>query len=319
MSGTMITCLDDLLEHARRLPRQRVVVAGAENRAALEAAVEAESRLPLESVFVGDPDQLQATARALGLPGIPEARLIPACTSEEAARRAVAVARQHGGILLKGSPDTSTFLKAVLDPQEGVRTGRVLSDVLLFEDPVHHPYRMRMITDGGVIPNPDLSQKIEIIRNAVSVAHALGWERPRVAVLSATEKIHPVLPSTLEAAILAKMNERGQIPGCVIEGPLSLDLAISPESAAIKGVTSAVAGHADILVCPNIEVANILAKGIIYFAGRRVAHVAVGAAVPVLIPSRSDRAEAKLLSIALGMLMSAFEAAGVTPNGPSRE
>lgn len=308
MSRMMLTHLDELLERARSLPRRRVIVAGAENRSALEAVVEAESRLPVEGVFVGDPDRLQAAARALGLPAIPEARVIPAQTPEEAVRRAVALARQQGGILLKGSPDTGTFLKAVLDPQEGVRTGRVLSDVLLFEDPMHQPYRMRMITDGGVIPQPDLSQKVEIIRNAVAVARALGWERPRVAVLSATEKIHPALPSTLEAAILAKMSERGQIPECVIEGPLSLDLAISPESAAIKGVTSAVAGQADILVCPNIEVANILAKSVIYFAGRRVAHVAVGAAVPVLIPSRSDRAEAKLLSIALGMLMSDVDA-----------
>ncbi len=308
MSRMPITHLDELLERARSLPRRRVIVAGAENRSALEAIVEAESRLPVEGVLVGDPDRLQATARALGLPAIPAARVIPAQTPEEAVGRAVAVARQHGGILLKGSLDTGTFLKAVLDPQEGVRTGRVLSDVLLFEDAMHEPYRMRMITDGGVIPHPDLSQKVEIIRNAVTVARALGWERPRVAVLSATEKVHPALPSTLEAAILAKMSERGQIPECVIEGPLSLDLAISPESAAIKGVTSAVAGQADILVCPNIEVANILAKSVIYFAGRRVAHVAVGAAVPVLIPSRSDRAEAKLLSIALGMLMSDVEA-----------
>jgi phosphate butyryltransferase len=300
----VITHLDELLERARHLPRRHVIVAGAENRSALEAIIEAESRLPVEGVFVGDPDRLRATARALGLRAIPEARVIPAHTPEEAARRAVAVARQQGGILLKGAPDTSTFLKAVLDPQEGVRVGRVLSDVLVFEDPAHQPYRLRMITDGGVIPNPDLSQKIEIIRNAVAVAQALGWERPRVAVLSATEKVTPALPSTLEAAILAKMGERGQIPGCVIEGPLSLDLAISAESAEVKGVTSAVAGQADILICPNIEVANILAKSVIYFAGRRVAHVAVGAAVPVLIPSRSDRAEAKLLSIALGMLLS---------------
>jgi len=309
MSGVMIAHLDELLERARHLPRQRIIVAGAENHSALEAVLEAESRLPVEGVLVGDPDRLQATARAIGLQAIPEARVIPARTPEEAARQAVAVARQHGGILLKGSPDTGTFLKAVLDPQEGVRTGRVLSDVLLFEDPMHQPYRMRMITDGGVIPHPDLSQKIEIIRNAVAVARALGWERPRVAVLSATEKVHPALPSTLEAAILAKMSERGQIPECVVEGPLSLDLAVSLESAAIKGVTSAVAGQADILVCPNIEVANILAKSVIYFAGRRVAHVAIGAAVPVLIPSRSDHAQTKLLSIALGMFLSDLDVA----------
>ncbi len=299
----MLVGLDQLLERARGLPRRPVIVAGAENRSALEAALEAESRLPVEGVFVGDPERLRALMPELA--AIAEARLIPARAPEEVARRAVSVARQQGGILLKGALDTGTFLRAVLDPHEGVRTGRVLSDVLLFEDPGHHPYGMRMITDGGVIPNPDLQQKIEIIRNALVVARALGWERPRVALLSATEKVHSALPSTGDAAIISKMNERGQIPGCVIEGPLSLDLAVSPESAAIKGIASPVAGRADILVCPNIEVANILAKGVIYFAGRRAAHVAIGAAVPVLIPSRSDRAEAKLLSIALGMLVGA--------------
>jgi len=161
-----------------------------------------------------------------------------------------------------------------------------------------------MITDGGMTLAPDLKNKVELIKNAVEVAHALGNPNPKVAVLSATEFVLPNLQSTLDAAALSKMNERGQITGCVVDGPFALDNAISNDAAAEKRIKSEVAGRAEILVAANIESANSLAKSTTYFAGLRLAHVIVGAAVPILIPSRADKSDAKLLSIALGMIMS---------------
>jgi phosphotransacetylase len=163
-----------------------------------------------------------------------------------------------------------------------------------------------MITDGGLNPAPDLKDKIDIVHNAVSVAHALGNAIPRVAILSATELVSTSIPSTIDAATLAKMNDRGQIKGCIVDGPLGLDNAISSIAAAEKKIRSEVAGRADILVAPTIEAANVLAKSTTYFAGWRLAHVIVGGKVPILIPSRADKSDAKLLSIALGMVMSDY-------------
>jgi phosphate acetyltransferase/phosphate butyryltransferase len=160
-----------------------------------------------------------------------------------------------------------------------------------------------MITDGGVVTTPDLKTKRELIINAVEVAHALGNPMPKVAVLSATEFVNPNLQSTVDAAVLSKMCERGQITGCIVDGPLALDNALSPEAAAEKKLTSPVAGQADILVAHTIEVANSLAKGATYFAGLMLAHVIVGARVPVIISSRADKSEARVVSVGMGMLM----------------
>ncbi len=199
-------------------------------------------------------------------------------------------------------------MKAVLSDEAGIRTGRLLSDIFILEFPQRLDNRFVMITDGGMTLAPDLKNKVELINNAVEVAHALGNPNPKVAVLSATEFVVPSLQSTLDAAALSKMNERGQIKGCVVDGPYALDNAISAEAAAEKSLASPVAGHAEILVAANIESANSLAKSTTYFAGLRLAHVIVGGKVPILIPSRADRADAKLLSIALGVIMSEYYA-----------
>jgi phosphate butyryltransferase len=151
-----------------------------------------------------------------------------------------------------------------------------------------------------------LKDKVKLIKNAVEVAHALGNENPKVAVLSATEFVHPKLPSTVDAAELTRMNERGEIRGCVVGGPLALDGAVSLEAANEKRMSSPVAGSAEILVCPNIETANSLAKSTTYFAGFPLGHVIVGGRVPILIPSRADKAKARLHSIALGVIMSEY-------------
>jgi phosphotransacetylase len=208
-----------------------------------------------------------------------------------------------GDILMKGSVDTSTMMKAALREESGLRTGRLLSDIFVLEYPERNGNKFVMITDGGMTLAPDLKNKMELIRNAVDVAHALGNSTPRVAVLSATEFVLPNLPSTLDAAALSKMNERGQITGCIVDGPFALDNAISAEAAREKGIRSEVAGRAEILLAANIESANSLAKSTTYFAGLPLAHVIVGARIPILIPSRADKKEARLSSIALGMIM----------------
>jgi len=300
----MIKNLDELLARAKTLPRKNVIIAGSESRSVVEAAVEAVLTLPVEIVLVGDGDRVRARLAELRVESFSEDRIVDCKSEVETARKAVALVRQgKGDILLKGSLDTATLMKAVLDKESGLRTGRLLSDVFIFECPKRHPCQLMMITDGGINLNPDVQQKIEIIKNAVQVAHALDWQHPRVALLSATEKVTPGLPSTLDAAIISKMSERGQIQGCVIEGPLALDLAVSTHSAEEKGFTSEVAGRADILVAPNIEAANIAAKAITYFAGFRLAHVTIGGSVPILIPSRSDNKDARVFSIALGLIM----------------
>jgi len=192
----------------------------------------------------------------------------------------------------------------VLDESSGLRTGRLLSDIFVLEYPPREGNRFIMITDGGMTLSPDLKNKVELIANAVEVAHALGNPLPKVAVLSATEFVLPNLQSTLDAAALAKMNDRGQITGCIVDGPFALDNALSDDAAAEKKINSVVAGKAEILVAANIESANSLAKSTTYFAGLRLAHVIVGGKVPILIPSRADRSDAKLLSMALGVVMS---------------
>ena len=299
----MIGSFEQLIASAGRLDGASVLVAWPANDATFSAISEAEETLGIRAVLAGDRALIEkgmqrhgcdpASIEILHTPDIRES--LVACIE-----RAREGKRQ---ILMKGSLDTATLMRAVLEESSGLRTGRLLSDVFLFEYPRREGNRFVMITDGGITPAPDLQGKIDLINNAVAVAHALGNEMPRVAVLSATEHITSRIPSTIDAAALKKMNEQGEIRGCIVDGPLALDLAISEESAAEKGVASRVAGRAEILIAPNIETANCLAKSTTYFAGYRLAHVIVGSSLPILIPSRADKSDARLLSIALGMIM----------------
>ena len=301
----MIENFDQLLERAKSIGPVTVAVAGAEDGTALSAVVQAGKMGLASAILVGDAAAIERQFRELGEERMDTLSIRQEAEEVQAAKRAVEAVRQgEAQILLKGKTKTSTLLKAVLDASAGLRTGRLLSDVFVFEDPKRVGNKLVMITDGGVNLAPDLLQKIEILQNAVEVAHALGNSNPKVAILSAVETVVENLQSTVDAAIMAKMNQRGQIKGCIVDGPLALDNAVSKEAAQAKGITSPVAGEADILLCPTIEAANLLAKSTTYFAGFRLAHVIVGAQAPVLIPSRADSADAKLLSIALGMVVS---------------
>ncbi len=305
----MIQNFDQLLEEARKISEQatrpiRIVIAAANDRAALEAIWDAKQMKLADGLLVGNKEAIWKTLDELHIDRN-EFEIIQAAEETEICRRTVqAIHHGEAEIILKGKVKTATLLKAVLDAEHGLRTGRLISDAFVFEWPERpDPNKLMIITDGGFNLAPDLNQKIQILENAVQVMHALGHSNPRVAVVSAVETVNPSLPSTVDAAILAKMNERGQIKGCIVDGPLGLDNAISPEAAQQKGIQSPVAGKADILLFPNIESANLTAKGTTYFAKLRLAHATMGARAPVLIPSRSDTADAKLLTIALNVLL----------------
>jgi phosphate butyryltransferase len=278
----MIRSFADLLKHAAALPPKCVVVVNPNNEETFGAIWQAHELLHSRFLLVGD-----TTAIAAGLSSkegrSSEFEVIHCPDRNEALRTSIRMAREgKADILMKGGVDTSTMMKEVLREESGLRTGTLLSDIFVLEYPLRQENRFVMITDGGMTLAPDLKNKIDLIKNAVEVAHALGNPNPRVAVLSATEFVLPNLPSTLDAAALSKMNERGQIKGCIVDGPLALDNAISPEAAEEKGITSLVAGRAEILVAANIESANSLAKSTTYFANLPLAHVIVGARIPIL-------------------------------------
>jgi phosphate butyryltransferase len=208
----------------------------------------------------------------------------------------------EGAVLMKGRIKTGELLHAVLDRAAGLREGRLLSDVLVAEHPLSEEARLVGVTDGGVNVAPALAQKREILANAVALFRRLGHARPHVACLCAVETVTPAMPHTMEAQTLAEENASGEIRGCVVSGPLALDNALSADAARAKGIDHPVAGRADLLLVPTIETGNALGKAFTYLAKKPVAHVIVGAKAPVLIPSRVERAEDKLCSIALGVV-----------------
>lgn len=302
----MIHTFDQLLAHVAALSPRRVAVVNPSNAETFESICAAQKILGATFLLTGTATAIEAGLAKAGAGGSScEIRNCPDVRG--ALRTAIAAVREgEAQILMKGGVDTSTLMKGVLSENDGLRTGRLLSDVFLFEYPRREGNKFVMITDGGITPVPDLKNKVELIINAVEVAHALGNPMPKVAVLSATEFVVSTMQSTLDAAALAKMNDRGQITGCIVDGPFALDNALSDDAVAEKRIKSEVAGKAEIIVAPNIETANSLAKSTTYFAGWRLGHVIVGGKAPILIPSRADRSDAKLLSMALGILMAEF-------------
>jgi phosphate butyryltransferase len=295
----MIHTFDELLHAAARTGTQRALVVSPANHDTFEAIRDARRRLGLEFILTGDRHVIETA--------LPDRDGIEIVDRPEIADSLTVamdlLARGEAGILMKGSVDTATLFKAALKPESGLRTGRLLSDVFLFEYAPRPANKLVMITDGGLNIAPDLAAKVQLIHNAVQVAHTLGNANPKVAVLSASEFVQQNMPSSTDAALLAQMNVRGEIEGCVVAGPLALDNALVARAAREKGIVSEVAGAAEILICPNIESANMLAKATTYIGNARLAHVIVGARIPILIPSRADQSDAKLLSLALGMIM----------------
>jgi phosphate butyryltransferase len=303
-----IPTLDRLLAEARAVGPRRLAVAAAESDTALAASALARRHRIADPVLLGDRERVTERLRDLGEDAA-DYEIVHAPDDADAARRAVAMVRGgEAAVLMKGRIATAALLHAVLQREGGLRTGRLLSDVLVADHPLSRSPRLLGVTDGGVNVAPTLAQKREIVLNAVALFRRLGYARPKVACLCAIETVNDAMPHTLDARALAEMNARGEIPDCVVSGPLALDNALSPDAAGAKGIDHPVAGRADVVLVPTIEVGNALGKAFTYLAGRSVAHVMVGALAPVLIPSRVEHAEDKLYSIALGVL-----AAGGSP------
>jgi phosphate butyryltransferase len=255
-------------------------------------------------VLIGNEATIHSKVETLGLSGLLKgAEFISA---EDAASVAASMARNgQVDLLLKGHLRTDELLHAVLDKWVGLRTGRLLSDVLLYEDKLAGQLRLVGITDGGLNVAPNLEQKKQIVQNAIEVIRCLGLPRPKIAIMSATEAVSESVPSSVDAKALTEMGEAGQYGDADIFGPLALDCALLESAALAKGMKHPVAGHADCMVVPNIEAGNLLGKSVKYLGGSQCAHVVVGAKVPILIPSRVESVDDKVNSIALGVIFAA--------------
>ena len=269
---------------------------------ALAAAVRAQRGGIVQMILLGDGERIRRLAEqdGLDLDGI---SVVDEKDDGTAVARSVKmVSSGEADLLMKGLVKTSALLHAILDKEWGLRTGSLLSHLFLFEIPTMNG-RVVGITDGGMNTYPDLNAKAQILENAVACYHKIGVAEPKVAALAAVEVVNPDMRATLDAAALAKMNERGQISGCIVDGPFALDNAVSEEAAKIKKMTSPVAGRADILLVPDIESGNFMGKVLINLSGGRGAGVVLGARKPVVLTSRFDSMETKLLSIALGAVV----------------
>jgi len=281
-------------------PRQ-VVIAAAANAEILGAAREAQTSGMARCILVNDREKLLRFAEAEHV-DVSDMTILDIADHDEAAKMVMSMARAgEADVVMKGTLETATFMRAALDRENGLRAGKLLTHVAVFEIPGFN--RLLLITDAGIVVAPDIYQKIVIVQNGIEVAHKLGIDVPKVAVLAASELVDPKIPSTVDAANLSKMADRGQIRGGLVDGPLALDNAISPKSVEIKGINSPVAGQADILIVPSVEAGNLLAKAITYFGHGEMAGVVVGGCAPLVVTSRSDSHTTKLVSIALGVLL----------------
>lgn len=290
-----------LLVQAAQGPAVTTAVVWPVDTASLLAALEAAKAGLIVPVLVGNAARIRAVAAAAGA-DIAGLRLVEAPDAPAAAAEAVALAR--GGetaMLMKGDLHTDHLMHPVLATQTGLRTAKQVSHVYVLDVP-DYP-RLLLLTDMAINIAPTLAEKVGIVQNAIDCAHAIGIPQPRVAILAAVEVVNPRLPSTVDAAALCKMADRGQITGGLLDGPLAFDNAVNEAAAAEKGIVSPVAGRADILVAPDLEAGNMLAKQLTFLAGAEAAGVVLGAAVPIILTSRADSAATRLASCALGVLL----------------
>lgn len=276
---------------------KKVAVVCAHDGHTLEAVVKAENEDVIDAILLGNSQQIKELLSELGHEKSNDA-IIEAASDSEAAEKAVKLVR-NGKVdfLMKGKLQTADLLKAVVDKEKGLRTGRVISHLAFNELPTYH--KLLVIIDGGMSMYPDLDQKRQIIENGVDTLRAMGVEEPKVAVLAAVEKVNPKMPETIDADMLKQMNKSGELNNCIVEGPISYDLTMDAESAAIKGFESPVTGDVDLMVVPNITVGNILGKALVYSANSRMAGMIVGARVPIVLTSRGATTEEKYLSLVL--------------------
>ncbi|GHI01039.1 phosphate butyryltransferase [Neobacillus kokaensis] len=288
--------LDSLIEKATQGSTKTVAVAAAEDSEVIKAVIEASERNLARFILFGDQEKI----RTLLGSKYKDVKIVHADSTTASAELAVkAVFKKEAEVLMKGNLPTNIILKAVLNKDYGLRTGNILSHTAVFEIPDIN--RLMIVTDAAMNMTPNLDQKVQIVQNAVSIAKSIGIALPKVAPLAAVEVINPAMEATIDAAALTIMNQRGQISGCIIDGPLALDNAVSVLAAEHKGIHSEVAGNADILLVPTIEAGNVLYKSLIYFAKAKVGAVISGAKAPIVLTSRADSSESKLYSLSLAL------------------
>ncbi|SOC12936.1 bifunctional enoyl-CoA hydratase/phosphate acetyltransferase [Rhodobacter maris] len=289
-----------LLEKAEDLPELATAVVCPEEQSALEGALIAAERGLIRPILIGVPARIEAAAKALGK-SLSNYELVEMTSHRDAARAAVALVREgRAQAIMKGHLHTDDLLRPMLDKEKGLRIGRRFTHVFVMDVPgVSHPL---LVTDAAINIAPDLPTKVDICQNAIDLAISLGMETPKVGVLSAVETVNPAMPSSIDAALLSKMAERGQIKGGVVDGPLAMDNAVDLGAARTKGLRGPVAGQADVLVVPGIDAGNMLAKQLAYISHAEAAGVVLGARVPVILNSRSDSAMARLASAAVASI-----------------
>ncbi|QQO10205.1 bifunctional enoyl-CoA hydratase/phosphate acetyltransferase [Breznakiella homolactica] len=299
--------IQEIIEKARETVQRsgkkppRIAIACAQDAAVLKAAADARNLGLGEAVLVGDREKIAAAARK-GAVDISAFEIIQEEEKAAAAFTAVSMIREGtADLVMKGLVESADFLRAVLRKDMGLNQGTLISHVSVIESPCYH--KLLFLTDGALNIAPGVEEKQRIIENAVALAHSLDIAVPKVALLAALEMVNPVrMPCTADAAILTQMNRRGAIPGCIVDGPLALDNAVSPGSVAVKGIDSPVGGDADILIAPAIEAGNILYKALMNLGRAKSAGLILGTRVPVILTSRADSAETKQASIALAVL-----------------
>ncbi|MGN0374441.1 MAG: phosphate butyryltransferase [Butyrivibrio sp.] len=298
----MTKSFDDILAMVKSCSKKKVAVAVAQDENVLEAVMAAKERGIADSVLVGDADAIKAIADKIGM-NLADYEVIDVKDVTEAALTAVKLV--HDGdadMYMKGLIDTKGFLKSVLDKEVGLRTGKALSHVCVFDvEGIDH---LLFLTDVAFIPYPTLEDKVNIINNTVEICEACGVTNPKIAPVAAVEVVNPKMPATVEAAELTRMNEAGEITGCIVDGPLSMDLATCPEAAAHKGATGRkIVGDADVILFPDIHAGNITYKAMVHYAKVINGNLITGTKAPVILTSRSDSVDVKVNSLALGAVV----------------
>jgi len=290
---------NEILESAKSRGNYLISVAVAQDKDVLEA-IDAARRAKLASaILVGDAIRIGSILKNMGINAGYE--IVDEPDDEKAALKAVSLVKKgEAHILMKGLINSSTFLKAVLNKEEGLRTGRLLSHLGVFEIPGWD--RLLYLTDGGINIAPNINEKKDILVNALLTLNAMGLDNPHVAVLTANEQVNSKMPATVDAKELSEMSKRGELPKGIVEGPIALDVAVSQDAAHHKGIDSKISGKADLFLLPNIETGNAFGKALIYFAKAKMAGLVLGATNPIVLTSRAENAEGKLNSIALACL-----------------
>lgn len=300
---TVIRHFAQLIDQAKQKKGIIVGVPAPEDASSAKTVIFAQKEGIADFVLAGDREKITGLLHQHG--GNPDDFNIIHCQSaEDAAAEIVKLANeQKVHVILKGYLPTASLMKPVLDKDTGLRTGNLLSDILFVENPASNYEGFLGMTDGGLNILPDLQQKKQLVENAVQAFHQLGYERPRVGIMTAVETVKKAMPATIDADALTRMNRDGEIQGCDVYGPLALDIAVSPEAAKHKGISDPVAGMVQIMVVPNIESGNLLGKAFTYYLNIPVGHVIMGAKIPILIPSRNESDRDKINSVALGVII----------------